>query len=56
MYPVWTSVLVTNPDHARHGQAGTVFKTDPAKKEEVVVKFDLDGQQEAVQIADLKAL
>ena len=53
---VWTSVKVKNEGHPRFGQAGTVFATNPAHPDEVTVKFDVDGQTEAVQTADLVIL
>lgn len=57
MFEVWTSVIVTNPDHARTGTAGTVFQRNVAKHpDSVVVKFDADGTEEAVPCVDLKAL
>ena len=57
MYQVWQSVKVKNPDHARADQAGSVFAVSPEQHpDEVVVKFDKDGMQESVAIADLQAL
>lgn len=53
---VWQPVLVKNTDHPRFNTAGTVHATNPDKPDEVVVKFDADGQLEAVKIADLQAL
>lgn len=57
MFNVWQSVKVTNEEHPRAGTAGTVFATNPTTHpNEVVVKFDVDGTEEAVAIADLKTL
>lgn len=56
MFQIWQSVKVTNEQHARAGQAGVVHATNPTHPDEVVVKFDSDGQQEAVAVADLKGL
>lgn len=56
MFQVWQSVQVINENHPRKGQAGTVFAVNKDKPDEVVVKFDLDGEQQAVQVADLKGL
>jgi hypothetical protein len=55
-YSVWQSVKVSNLDHARAGQAGTVHTVSPAHPDEVVVKFDEDGSLEAVKVEDLQAL
>lgn len=58
---VWQSVKA-KPTHSRGGneageggQAGVVMATDPAKSE-VVVKWDIDGVNEAVAIDQLLAL
>lgn len=56
MYSIWQSVKVTNDQHPRVGQAGTVHATNPHHPDEVVVKFDVDEQQEAVAVADLVGL
>lgn len=57
MFEVWTPVTVVTPDHPRAGTAGTVQQVNRAKHPaEVVVKFDLDGTEESVLCADLKAL
>ena len=57
MFEVWTPVKVITEGHARFNTAGIVtmrnLKDHP---DSVVVKFDLDGTEEAVQVADLKAL
>lgn len=55
-YSVWQSVKVSNQDHPRDGQAGTVHTVNPAHPDEVVVKFDADGSTEAVSVNDLQAL
>lgn len=51
----WTSVQVSNADHARTGQAGTVRQTSEDRAQ-VLVVFDIDGAAEWVAVADLKAL
>lgn len=62
-----TPVKVTNPDHARHGQAGVVLAANGALNQDpnsaadaVAVRFDLaDGagaRDESVAIADLEIL
>lgn len=56
MFSVWTPVIVNNPDHPRHGQAGTVYATNPATPQEVAVRFDVDSIVVVVPVADLKAL
>lgn len=56
MFQVWQSVKVNNEQHPRVNQAGTVVATNPKHTDEVVVKFDADGQQEAVAVADLVGL
>lgn len=56
MFQVWQSVQVTNQNHARANEAGTVFAVHPDKPGEVAVKFDSDGVVAAVSVADLKAL
>lgn len=38
------------------GQAGVVNATDPAKPDEVVVRWDVDGVIEAVAVDQLTAL
>jgi hypothetical protein len=59
---VWQSVKA-KPTHPRGGdekgqgaQAGVVTACDPAKPEEVVVKWDVDGVTEAVAVDQLTAL
>lgn len=57
MFGVWTPVKVVNPEHERADQAGTVFGVNREKHpDDVIVKFDQDGQEQAVPVADLKAL
>lgn len=56
MFEVWTSVKVKNPEHPRAGQAGVVHAVNPAKPEEVAVRFDDDGQVQLVATADLQVL
>jgi len=56
MFSVWQSVQVSNKEHARTGEAGTVFAVDPKKPEHVAVKFDTSGIIEDVAVADLRAL
>lgn len=57
MFSVWNAVVVKTEGHAREGQAGVVVAVNHAKHpDEVVVRFDADSQEEAVAIADLKAL
>lgn len=59
---VWQSVKAKKT-HARGGdetgagaQAGVVMATNPAKPEEVVVRWDLDQVSEAVAVDQLTAL
>lgn len=56
MFPVWTAVQVSNPDHFRAGQAGSVQGTSPDHPDEVAVKFDVDGVTAIVKVSDLKQL
>jgi hypothetical protein len=56
MFEVWNSVQVTNAEHPRHNEAGTVFAVDRAHPEEVAVRFDTDSQVQLVPSADLKLL
>lgn len=55
-FSVWNNVQVKNEEHPRFGQAGPVFATNPAKPDEVAVKFDIDGVVLVVPCDDLKAL
>lgn len=55
-FSIWQSVQVSNPEHPRFGQAGTVQGTNPATPDEVAVKFDLDNIMVVIAVADLKAL
>jgi hypothetical protein len=59
---VWQSVKA-KPTHDRGGnesgegaQAGTVVSVNPAKPDEVVVRWDLDQVTEAVAVDELAAL
>lgn len=56
MLQIRTSVKVKNPDHPRAGTAGQTWQTDPAKPDQIGVKFDIDDQVEFVDLADLQAL
>lgn len=66
MFPSHTAVKVSNPDHARAGQAGhTVGAPDAdqrdasglkAKTPADLVRFDIDGATEVVASADLQPL
>lgn len=57
MFEVWTPVKVVTEDHPRAGTAGTVQQVNRVvHPDAVVVKFDLDGTEEAVNLVDLKAL
>lgn len=55
-FSVWQSVQVSNPEHPRFGQAGSVQATTPNNVEEVAVRFDLDSVLVVLNVADLKAL
>lgn len=55
-FSIWQAVIVSNTEHPRAGQAGTVQGINPATPEEVAVKFDLDNIMVVVPVADLKAL
>lgn len=55
MFSIWQSVQVTQVDHPRFGQAGTV-QSNAFPDGSYVVKFDVDGQSEAVLPADMRAL
>ncbi len=52
---VWQSVKVSNPEHPRVGQAGTVQTVSPAHPDEVVVEFD-NGDIESTLVKDLEVL
>jgi hypothetical protein len=57
MYGVWTAVKVVNVDHERVGQVGVVWGLNREKHPDaVIVKFDQDGQEQAVPLAELQAL
>lgn len=53
---VWQAVKVKTETHPRFGAAGTVFAVNEDKPDEVVVRFDLDNQKEAVAVIDLQVL
>ncbi len=55
-YPVFTSVQVKNPDHPRAELAGIVCGWDPAHPDQIAVRFDVDGAEQAVALADLRKL
>lgn len=55
-FSVWQSVQVSNAEHPRAGQAGTVQATTPNNLEEVAVRFDIDNVLVVMNVADLKAL
>ncbi|WP_422849585.1 hypothetical protein ACOYR4_11315 [Acidovorax sp. M14] len=55
-FSIWQSVQVSNPEHPRFGQAGSVQGINPETPNEVAVKFDLDSIMVVVPVADLKAL
>jgi hypothetical protein len=61
MFQVWNSVKAVAP-HPRAAtdtegaQAGTVVSTSHAHPDEVAVKWDKDGEVEAVAIVQLQAL
>lgn len=55
--PVYTPVLVNNPDHPRNGQAGSFQGANKdAPDTRGNVRFDVDGATEATAYADLKLL
>lgn len=54
-FSVWNPVIVQG-DNTRTGQAGVVFATNPAKPDEVAVKFDLDGIVVIIPNDNLKTL
>jgi hypothetical protein len=54
--PVFTAVQVTREDHPRHGQAGYIVGNDPQHPDSIAVKFDSDGAEEAIALADLRTL
>ena len=67
MLPVWTPVIVTNPDHPRVNTAGTVHRINPTTHpDSVIVKFDTDGNdasgaaipgsEESMVLTDLRRL
>jgi hypothetical protein len=57
MFPVWTAVIVSNPEHEYAGQAGVVHAVNADKHpNEVIVRFDKDSTCAEVATADLKAL
>lgn len=51
-----SNVLVTNPEHPRHGTAGVTAALQQEGSETVPVTFDLDKVTEDIAVADLKAL
>lgn len=55
-FSVWNAVIVSGEEHPRAGQAGVVHATNPAKPDEVAVKFDADSIVVVMPNADLKAL
>jgi len=55
MFPVYASVQVTNPDHPRFEQAGTI-QSDAFPDGSYVVKFYPDGETEAVLPEDMRGL
>lgn len=58
LFSVWQSVKVTDKDHARHGQTGTVWANAPQGADTVTVKFDLNdsGSVEDVPAAAVQVL
>jgi len=54
-FPAAAPVQVITEGHPRYQQAGVIHAEDQ-KKKDVEVKFDLDGEIEAIKIADLRAL
>ena len=57
MFSVWTPVKVRSETHERAGEAGLVWKINRAKMpDHVVVKWDTDGTEEAMAVADLAEL
>lgn len=57
MFSVWTPVKLRSETHERAGDAGLVWKINRAKMpDHVVVKWDIDGTEESVAIADLAEL
>ncbi len=55
-FVVWQSVTVTDQDHPRAGQAGTVQENAREGASTVKVKFDVDGSIEAVKVEALQVL
>lgn len=54
MFSVWTVVKPASETHDRAGEVGMVWKTNQAKMpDHVVVKWDADGTEESVALADL---
>ena len=57
MFSVWTPVKVRSEEHERAGEAGLVWKINRQKMpDHVVVKWDTDGTEESVAVADLSEL
>jgi hypothetical protein len=57
MYGVWTAVKVVNSDHERVGQVGVVWGVNRVTHpDDVIVKFDQDGQEQSMPLADIQAL
>lgn len=54
-FNIWQSVQVTNKDHERHAQAGTV-QSGKLEDGSFLVKFDADGVTEATPADDLRGL
>lgn len=51
-----SSVKVIKPGHPREGQAGMVWATYASDDKKIVVRFDLDNEEEVVEVADLQFL
>jgi len=56
MFQALQSVQVTNPDHPRHNEAGTVMEITPDEQNEVLVRFDADLAEEKISVTDIRAL
>jgi hypothetical protein len=55
--PVMTGVIVRNAEHPRNGQAGAYLGANKdAPETRGNVRFDVDGQTEAIPFADLERL
>lgn len=56
MFPIWTQVIVNDEDSHRHNTAGYVVGINAMLPDQRIVRFDLDGTDEAMDVDQLRAL